>query len=70
MNSQQIINLMQNKPELMQRAQQMLQGKSDEEKAQIITNVCQQCGIDFNQAFQEFQNNMNMFQQLFGGMNR
>lgn len=67
MNQMQILNMMRNKPELMQRAQQMLEGKSDDEKAKVIANVCNQCGINLEQAFKQFQNNLNIFQQFFGG---
>lgn len=70
MNQMQMLNMMRNKPELMQRAQQMLEGKSDDEKAKVISNVCNQCGINLEQAFQQFQNNLNVFQQFFGGINR
>lgn len=67
MNQMQMLNMMRNKPELMQRAQQMLEGKPDDEKAKVIANVCNQCGINLEQAFKQFQNNVGLFQQFFGG---
>ena len=45
---------------LYQRAQQMAQGKSEAEIRQIAQNLCQQRGIDINQAWQQFQS-------MFGG---
>lgn len=63
----QMLNMMQNKSNLMKRAEQMLEGKSDEEKAQVIANVCNQCGINLEQAFKQFKNNVGLFQQFFGG---
>lgn len=66
----QMLNMMQSKSGLMKRAEQMLEGKSDEEKAQVIANVCNQCGINLEQAFKQFQNNVGLFQQFFGGINR
>lgn len=63
----QMLNMMQSKSGLMKRAEQMLEGKSDEEKAQVIANVCNQCGINLEQAFKQFQNNVGLFQQFFGG---
>lgn len=66
----QMLSMMQSKSGLMKRAEQMLEGKSDEEKAQVIANVCNQCGINLEQAFKQFQNNVGLFQQFFGGINR
>lgn len=40
---------------LFQRAQQMAEGKSENELKQIAQNLCQQRGIDINQALQQFQ---------------
>ena len=67
MNQMQMLSMMRNKLELMQRAQQMLEGKSDDEKAKVIENVCNQCGINLEQAFKQFQNNVGLFQKFFGG---
>lgn len=66
----QMLSMMQSKSGLMKRAERMLEGKSDEEKAQVIANVCNQCGINLEQAFKQFQNNVGLFQQFFGGINR
>jgi hypothetical protein len=48
---------------LFQRAQQMAQGKTPNEVQQIAQNLCNQRGIDINQAFQQFQ-------QMFGPVPR
>jgi hypothetical protein len=40
---------------LFQRAQQMAQGKTSAEVQRIAQNLCQQRGIDINQALQQFQ---------------
>lgn len=47
-NPQQIMQQMGNNP-LMQRANQMAQGKSPQEMEQICRNIAQQKGIDFEQ---------------------
>ena len=47
---------------LYQRAVQMAQGKSPEQLQQVVQNLCQQRGIDINQAYA-------LFQQQFGQMN-
>ena len=47
---------------LYQRAMQMAQGKSPEQLQQVAQNLCQQKGIDINQAYA-------VFQQQFGQMN-
>lgn len=44
---------------LFQRAQQMAQGKSEQQLQQTAMNLCQQRGIDMNQAWQQFQQSMN-----------
>lgn len=36
----------QNDP-MVQRAMQMMQGRTDEEKKQVVMNVCKERGIDF-----------------------
>lgn len=46
---------------MFQRAMQMTQGKSDDEIKQVINNVCQQRGINVDQA-------LGMFKQQFGNM--
>lgn len=47
---------------LFQRAQQMAQGKSEQELRQTAMNLCNSMGIDINQAFAQFQ-------KQFGGTN-
>lgn len=44
----------QNNP-FFQQAQQMAQGKSDEELKQTCMNICKNRGINFNQAMSQFQ---------------
>lgn len=41
---------------LFRRAQQMADGKSPEEMQQICKNLCQQRGIDLDQAIDQFKN--------------
>jgi hypothetical protein len=48
---------------LYKRAEQMAQGKSDDELKQVAINLCKQRGIDLEQAYKQFQTFM-------GGMNR
>lgn len=47
--------MLQNNP-LFQRAQQMAQGKSEQELEQVARNLCQQRGVDFEAMKQQFQN--------------
>lgn len=47
-------NMFQNNP-LFQRAQQMVQGKSEQEIEQIASNLCKQRGININDAFEQFK---------------
>lgn len=58
---QQMANQMLKNNPLFQRAQQMAQGKSQEELKQIASNLCKQRGIDMDEAFQQFQKQMEMF---------
>ena len=44
----------QNNP-LFQRAQQMAEGKDDNQLEQTARNLCKQRGIDFDTAFAEFK---------------
>ena len=58
-NPQQIMQgMFQNNP-LFQRAQQMAQGKSEQELEQVARNLCQQRGVDFETMKQQFQGMMN-----------
>ncbi len=54
-------NMFQNNP-LFQRAQQMVQGKSEQEIEQIASNLCKQRGININDAFEQFK----QFKSQFG----
>lgn len=56
------MNMIKNNP-LYKRAEQMAQGKSENELKQVAINLCKQRGIDIEQAYKQFQNFM-------GGMNR
>ena len=58
-NPQQMMQgMFQNNP-LFQRAQQMAQGKSEQELEQVARNLCQQRGVDFEAMKQQFQGMMN-----------
>ena len=58
-NPQQMMQgMFQNNP-LFQRAQQMAQGKSEQELEQVARNLCQQRGVDFEAMKQQFQGIMN-----------
>lgn len=37
------------------RAQEMAKGKNENELREIALNICREKGIDFNNAFQQFQ---------------
>ena len=43
---------------MFQRAQQMAQGKSPDELRQTAQNLCQNMGIDFEQAIQQFKSQL------------
>jgi hypothetical protein len=47
---------------MFQRAQQMVQGKSEKEIEQIASNLCKQRGININDAFEQFK----QFKSQFG----
>lgn len=71
---QRMINQMLRSNPMFQRAQQMAQGKSQDELKQIAKNLCEQRGINIDDAFQQFQQQMG---SMFGnhgnsnsGMNR
>ena len=40
---------------LFQRAQEMAKGKNSQELQQIAMNICQEKGIDINQAYESFK---------------
>lgn len=54
--------MMQNNP-LFKRAEEMAQGKSEKELEQVARNLCEQRGINLEQAYKQFQ-------AFMGGMNR
>lgn len=56
-----MMSMFQNNP-LFQRAQQMVQGKSEKEIEQIASNLCKQRGININDAFEQFK----QFKSQFG----
>ena len=43
---------------LYKRAEKMAQGKSEDELKQVAVNLCQQRGININEAYKQFQNFM------------
>lgn len=47
---------------LYQRAQQMAQGKNEQQLEQTAENLCRQRGIDMQQALKQFQ----QFKKMFG----
>lgn len=47
---------------LFQRAQQMAQGKSEQQLEQTAENLCKQRGVDMQQALKQFQ----QFKKMFG----
>lgn len=65
MQMAQMINMMQNPNQMinsliqsnpaMQRAIEMTKGKTPEEIEQVCRNVCEQKGINYDEAFQQFQ---------------
>lgn len=63
---QQMINQMLRSNPLFQRAQQMAQGKSQDELKQIARNLCEQRGINVDDAFRQFQKQMG---SMFGSNN-
>ena len=69
---QQMINQMLRSNPLFQRAQQMAQGKSEEELKQIANNLCKQRGIDLNEAYTQFEKQFSgmMGKQNNHGINR
>lgn len=55
---------------MFQRAQQMAQGKNQQELEQTAKNLCQQIGIDYNDALKQFNNQMpNMLNNVLGQNN-
>lgn len=60
---QQMMQQMIRRNPLYRRAEQMAQGKSEEELKQVAVNLCKQRGINIGEAYKQFQTFM-------GGMNR
>lgn len=54
MNPFQMIQQLQSNP-LFQRAQQMAQGKSEQELQQICKNLCQQRGLNLDETMAQFK---------------
>lgn len=57
MNPQNLMNLLSNYKtnSLFSRAQQMANGKNEQELEQIARNICQEKGINFDQAMSQFK---------------
>lgn len=49
------LDMMKNNP-LYKRAEQMAQGKTNEELKQVAVNLCKQRGIDLDTAYKQFCN--------------
>lgn len=60
---QNFLQRMENNNPLYKRAQQMAEGKNEQELKQTAENLCKQKGIDLEQAYKEFQ-------KFMGGMSR
>ena len=61
MNSkvQEMVNLaMRNNP-MFKRAQQMMQGKNEQQLEELAKNLCKQRGVDLDAAVKQFQNIIN-----------
>ena len=57
--------ILKNNP-LFQRATQMAQGKSEQELKQIASNLCQQRGINMDEAYRQFEQ---QFSAMIGRQN-
>ena len=56
---QAMVNLaMKNNP-MFKRAQQMMQGKNEQQLEEIARNLCKQRGVDLDTAVKQFQNIVN-----------
>lgn len=62
MATQMMMNRLQGNP-LMQRAQQMAQGKSESEIQEVARNLCKNMGFDYDKMYGEFTNRMNQSQK-------
>ena len=64
-----MLKMLQGNP-MFQRAQQMAQGKNQQQLEQTAKNLCQQIGIDYNDALKQFNKQMpNMLNNLLGQNN-
>ena len=62
--------MLQNNP-MFQRAQQMAQGKTEQELQQTAQNLCSQMGIDMEEARKRFENEMpKILNSITNGINR
>lgn len=57
----QLIQQLTNSNPLFVRAQEMAKGKTPQELETIAKNLCKEKGVDFEQAFSQFQQQMNNF---------
>lgn len=64
-----MLKMLQGNP-MFQRAQQMAQGKNQQQLEQTAKNLCQQIGIDYNDALKQFNNQIpNMLNNVLGQNN-
>lgn len=62
--------MLQNNP-MFQRAQQMAQGKTEQELQQTAQNLCSQMGIDMEEARKRFENEIpKILNSITSGINR
>lgn len=54
---------------MFQRAKQMANGKNESELKQTAINLCKQKGINIDDAYKQFQTQMNQMQKMFGAKN-
>lgn len=57
----QLMQQLTNSNPLFARAQEMAKGKNPQEIEMIAKNLCKEKGIDFDQAFSQFKQQMNNF---------
>lgn len=59
MNQMQLMKQLMTSNPMFLRAQEMARGKTPEQLQQIAKNLCQEKGIDFDQALAQFKKQMN-----------
>lgn len=64
-----MLNQMLGNNPMFQRAKQMAEGKNEQELKQIASNLCKQRGIDIDEAYKQFQTQMNQMSKMFGTKN-